>query len=144
MMILYGGHVYPDSEIGVGRPPQPVVRRSPDPALLLTEGLRFNPTNSNPPSQTALATVDENHETEQNTGVTAKAERMKSELAGLTPEDRAELVRFLIESLDGDEEQGVAAAWDAELKRRAEDIESGRVVGEPAEKLLREMRAKYS
>lgn len=76
--------------------------------------------------------------------MTAKAERMKSELAGLTPEDRAELVRFLIESLDGDEEQGVAAAWDAELKRRAEDIESGRVVGEPAEKLLREMRAKYS
>ena len=89
-------------------------------------------------------TVDGNRETEQNTGMTAKAERMKSELAGLAPEDRAELVRFLIESLDGDEEQGVAAAWDNELKRRAEEIQSGRVTGEPAEKLLREMRAKYS
>ena len=76
--------------------------------------------------------------------MTAKAERIKSELAGLTPEDRAELARFLIDSLDGEEEQGVTAAWDEELKRRAEDIESGRVVGEPAERLLREMRAKYS
>ncbi|HTS18262.1 MAG TPA: addiction module protein [Verrucomicrobiae bacterium] len=76
--------------------------------------------------------------------MTAKAQRMKSELAALAPEDRAELIRFLIESLDADEEQGVAAAWDEELKRRAEDIHSGRVTGEPAEKLLREMRAKYS
>jgi putative addiction module component (TIGR02574 family) len=76
--------------------------------------------------------------------MTAKAERIKSELVGLTPQDRAELVRFLIESLDGDEEQGVAAAWDEELKRRAEEIQSGRVTGEPAENLLREMRAKYS
>jgi putative addiction module component (TIGR02574 family) len=76
--------------------------------------------------------------------MTAKAERMKSGLAGLAPEDRAELVRFLIESLDGDEEQGVAAAWDEEVKRRAEEIQSGRITGEPAEKLLREMRAKYS
>lgn len=82
--------------------------------------------------------------TEQNTSVTAKAQRIKSELAGLTPEDRAELARFLIESLDGEEEQGVQAAWDEELKRRAAEIESGRVVGEPAEKMLREMRAKYS
>jgi putative addiction module component (TIGR02574 family) len=88
-------------------------------------------------------TVDRNRGTEQTIGMTAKAERMKSALAGLTPEDRAELVRFLIESLDGDEEQGVAAAWDEELKRRAEEIQSGRVTGEPAEKLLREMRAKY-
>ena len=76
--------------------------------------------------------------------MTAKAERMKSELAGLAPEDRAELVRFLIESLDDREEQGVAAAWDEELKRRADDIDSGRVTGEQAERLLREMRAKYS
>jgi hypothetical protein len=36
------------------------------------------------------------------------------------------------------------AAWDEELKRRAEDIQSGRVTSEPAEKLPRKMRAKYS
>jgi putative addiction module component (TIGR02574 family) len=75
--------------------------------------------------------------------MTAKAERMKSELAGLTAENRAELVRFLIESLDGDEEQDVAAAWDEELKRRAEQIQGGRVTGEPAEKRFREMRATH-
>ena len=76
--------------------------------------------------------------------MTAKAERLKSELATLTPEDRAELVRFLVESLDEGEQQDVEAAWDAELKRRAEEIESGLVAGEPAEKVLRELRAKYS
>jgi putative addiction module component (TIGR02574 family) len=76
--------------------------------------------------------------------MTAKAERIKSELTGLTSEDRAELARFLIESLDEREEEGVAAAWDAELRRRAEEIESGRVTGERAEQVLRELRAKYS
>jgi putative addiction module component (TIGR02574 family) len=76
--------------------------------------------------------------------MTAKAERLKSELATLTPGDRAELARFLVQSLDEPEEQGVEAAWDAELKRRAEEIESGRVAGEPVESVLRELRAKYS
>jgi putative addiction module component (TIGR02574 family) len=76
--------------------------------------------------------------------MSAKAERLKSELAALTPEDRAELARFLVESLDEGEQQGVEAAWDAELRRRAEEIESGLVAGEPAEKVLRELRAKYS
>ena len=76
--------------------------------------------------------------------MTAKAEQLKSELATLTPEDRAELARFLVESLDEGEQQDVEAAWDAELKRRAEEIESGLVAGEPAEKVLRELRAKYS
>jgi putative addiction module component (TIGR02574 family) len=76
--------------------------------------------------------------------MTAKAERLKAELAELAPEERAELARYLIESLDEQDEQGVEAAWDKELKRRAAEIDSGRVAGEPAEKVLRELRAKYS
>jgi hypothetical protein len=36
------------------------------------------------------------------------------------------------------------AAWGDELKLRAEEIESGRITGEPAEKLLRGMHTKYS
>jgi len=36
------------------------------------------------------------------------------------------------------------AAWDDKFKRRAEEIQSGRVTVEPAEKLPREMRVKYS
>jgi len=76
--------------------------------------------------------------------MTAKAERLKQELADLTPEDRAELARFLVESLDEEADQGVEAAWDEELKRRAAEIESGHASGEPAEKVLRELRAKYS
>ena len=76
--------------------------------------------------------------------MTAKAERIKSELAALTPQDRAELARFLIQSLDEKEDQNVEAAWDEELKRRAEDIESGRVSGESITNVLRELPAKYS
>jgi putative addiction module component (TIGR02574 family) len=76
--------------------------------------------------------------------MTAKAERLKSELSELTPEDRAELARFLVQSLDEEQEQDVEAAWDEELKRRAAEIEDGRVAGEPAEKVVRELRAKYS
>ena len=76
--------------------------------------------------------------------MTAKAEQLKAALIALTPEDRAELARFLVQSLDEEDEQGVEAAWDEELKRRAVEIESGRVVGEPAENVLRELRAKYS
>jgi putative addiction module component (TIGR02574 family) len=74
----------------------------------------------------------------------AKAERLKSELAELTPEDRAELARFLVQSLDDEDLLSIEEAWDEVLKRRAEEIESGRVAGEPAENVLRELRAKYS
>ena len=76
--------------------------------------------------------------------MTANAERLKSELAALTPEDRAELARFLVQSLDEQAEQGVEAAWDKELQRRAQEIESGQATGEPAENVVRELRAKYS
>ena len=76
--------------------------------------------------------------------MTAAAEKLKAELAELTPQDRAELTRFLIESLDAEADTGVEAAWDEELKRRAEEIESGRVKGELAEQVIRELRAKYS
>ena len=41
--------------------------------------------------------------------------------------ERAELAGSLIESLDGAEEESVQAAWDAEIIRRMEDLNSGRV-----------------
>lgn len=66
------------------------------------------------------------------------------ELAGLDDADRAALARFLIQSLDEGSDPDVAAAWDVELARRAEEIRSGRVSGESAEKVFSELRAKYS
>jgi putative addiction module component (TIGR02574 family) len=82
--------------------------------------------------------------TRQVIAMTAKAERIKSELAALTPQDRAELARFLIQSLDEKEDEDVQAVRDEELERRAAEIETGRVAGESIENMLRELRAKYS
>ena len=76
--------------------------------------------------------------------MTAKTERIKSELASLPHQDRAELARFLIQSLDEKADPAVEAASDEELKRRAEDIETARVGTESIENVLRELRAKYS
>jgi putative addiction module component (TIGR02574 family) len=41
--------------------------------------------------------------------------------------DRAELAGSLIESLDQAEDQSVKDAWEAEIVRRMEDLDSGRV-----------------
>jgi putative addiction module component (TIGR02574 family) len=45
----------------------------------------------------------------------------------LTEEDRAELVAALIDSLDGEPEEGVEEAWRIEIERRARELESGAV-----------------
>jgi putative addiction module component (TIGR02574 family) len=41
--------------------------------------------------------------------------------------DRAELAGSLIESLDHAKDKSVKQAWDAEILRRMEDLDSGRV-----------------
>jgi putative addiction module component (TIGR02574 family) len=41
--------------------------------------------------------------------------------------DRAELAGSIIESLDQAEDKSVKDAWDAEILRRMEDLDSGRV-----------------
>jgi putative addiction module component (TIGR02574 family) len=41
--------------------------------------------------------------------------------------DRAELASSLFESLDETEEKSVQAAWDAEIVRRMEDLNSGKI-----------------
>ena len=76
--------------------------------------------------------------------VSATAEKIRTELAGLNTAERAELAHFLIQSLDQGVDADAEAAWEAELARRAEEIRSGRAVGIPAEKVFSELRAKYS
>ena len=41
--------------------------------------------------------------------------------------ERAELAGSLIESLDDSDDESVKAAWDDEIARRMEDLDSGRV-----------------
>lgn len=72
------------------------------------------------------------------------AEKIRTELTSLNEIERAELAHFLIQSLDRGEDANAETAWDAELARRAEEIKSGRAIGEPAEKVFSELRAKHS
>jgi putative addiction module component (TIGR02574 family) len=50
---------------------------------------------------------------------------------------RAELADSLLESLRGLDETEIDPAWVAELERRIDDYDSGRVKGIPADEVLR-------
>jgi putative addiction module component (TIGR02574 family) len=58
----------------------------------------------------------------------------------LDPGERARIAHELIVSLDdGPTEEGVEAAWEQELERRAGEIDSGAVKLEPWSKLRQEL-----
>lgn len=58
----------------------------------------------------------------------------------LDPQERARIAHELIVSLDeGPIEDGVEAAWEQELERRAAEIDSGSVKLEPWSKLRQEL-----
>lgn len=76
--------------------------------------------------------------------MSAIAERLRMELTTLDEAERAELARFLIRSLDHGSDADADSAWNTELERRAEEIKSGNAIGEPAEKVFSELRAKHS
>lgn len=75
--------------------------------------------------------------------MTETAERLKSELSRLSPQERAELAHFLLHTLD-EPDRDVEAAWDAELANRLEEIKNGSAMGEPAAKVFSELREKHS
>ena len=72
------------------------------------------------------------------------SELLKKALA-LPPEARVALATSLFESLDeGPADQGVEAAWSEEVKRRIEDIDSGKVQMIPYEEARRRLEALLS
>jgi len=72
------------------------------------------------------------------------SELLKKALA-LPPEVRAALATSLFESLDEEPgDQGVEAAWSEEVKRRIEDIDSGKVQMIPYEEARRRLAALLS
>ena len=75
--------------------------------------------------------------------MTDTALRLKGELLRLSEEDRVALARALLESLDDQPAGEVEAEWEAELDRRFAEIESGQAIGEPARKVIEELREKY-
>jgi putative addiction module component (TIGR02574 family) len=59
--------------------------------------------------------------------MTSEANKLLQEALTLPVEERAELAGYLIDSLDSSEDESVEAAWDVEIARRMEDLDSGRV-----------------
>jgi putative addiction module component (TIGR02574 family) len=69
---------------------------------------------------------------------------LKKALA-LPPEARAALADSLLESLDGEPpDEGVEAAWSEEIKRRIEEIDSGKAKMIPYEEVRRRLLARLS
>lgn len=69
---------------------------------------------------------------------------LKARALQLTPPDRDELIRALIESIDGEPEgtpEEIAHAWDEEIARRIADFEAGKTKGVPAEEVFAKIRA---
>jgi putative addiction module component (TIGR02574 family) len=72
------------------------------------------------------------------------SELLKKALA-LPPEARAALAGSLLESLDEEPaDEGVEAAWNEEIKRRIEEIDSGKVQMIPYEEVRRRLAALLS
>ena len=76
--------------------------------------------------------------------MTEVALRLKDQILSLSEDDRAALVKVLQNSLPDEKEEGYEEAWDAELSRRIEEIESGKAVGRPTKEMFDELRKRYS
>lgn len=61
-------------------------------------------------------------------------------LPALTEQERAQLAHELIAGLDGPEDEGVEAAWETEIERRLDEVESGKVKMVSREEFSRHMR----
>jgi putative addiction module component (TIGR02574 family) len=69
---------------------------------------------------------------------------LKKALA-LPPDDRAALAGSLLESLDGHPpDPGIEAAWSEEIRRRIEEVDSGKVQLIPYEEVRRRLMARLS
>jgi len=63
------------------------------------------------------------------------ARQLFEEAMRLDPEERATLMRLLIENLDAESEEGVEDAWRVEFERRMAELDSGSVQPIPWEEL---------
>jgi len=75
--------------------------------------------------------------------ITRQASRVLEKALALSTRDRGVLIDRLIESLDeGPAEEGVEEAWAAEIKRRVDEIRSGKARLIPAEEMRRRAAAR--
>jgi putative addiction module component (TIGR02574 family) len=75
--------------------------------------------------------------------VTPQVSEILQKALALSTQERGLIIDRLIESLDDEPaEEGVEAAWDEEIKRRVDDIRSGRVKTIPGEQVLQRLKAR--
>ena len=77
--------------------------------------------------------------------MSATLEKVTEEARELSPHDRQELLARLIRDLEpptGDSSAEIAAAWDTEISRRLEEIDSGKVKLIPAEEVFAKIQAR--
>lgn len=63
--------------------------------------------------------------------MTKSARELFDEAMRLNPQERATLMRLLIDSLDAESEEGAEEAWRAEIERRIAELDSGAVEAVP-------------
>jgi len=73
----------------------------------------------------------------------AAVERLVKEALALSNQERAELARRLLVSLEGPADQEVNEVWDREVAKRVDRIREGTAKGRPAEDVFRDIRARY-
>ncbi|HEY6765809.1 MAG TPA: addiction module protein [Candidatus Sulfotelmatobacter sp.] len=76
--------------------------------------------------------------------MTPRVSELFEKALSLSTQERGLLIDRLVESLDDEPaEEGVEAAWDAEIKSRVDDIRSGCVKTIPGEQVLRELAEEF-
>ena len=76
--------------------------------------------------------------------MTPQVSEVLEKALALSTQDRGLIIDRLIESLDDEPaEEGVEAAWSEEIKRRVEEIESGKVEMIPGEQVLSELAEEF-
>jgi len=75
--------------------------------------------------------------------MTPKASEVLAQAMQLSPQERELLIDELVESLDeGPAEAGAEEAWAGEIKRRVDEIRSGKVKMIPSEEVERRIAAR--
>jgi putative addiction module component (TIGR02574 family) len=66
---------------------------------------------------------------------------IESEIRALEPDEQEQLLRALLEELDGPPDPGVEQAWFEEIQRRSQELDSGAAETIPAEEVFTKARA---
>jgi putative addiction module component (TIGR02574 family) len=71
--------------------------------------------------------------------MTRTAKELLEQALSLDESDRATLAALLIESLEGELDEGFEAAWSEEVRRRAAELDAGRVAAIPWEEVRKRL-----